>query len=123
MRLSRHLSAKAMGFWNQSLHFGATVLLQAGVVTLREDSAGSAEFDNVSAVFHHLPNLVHHSVHSIRRALGRVMKLRRQQTAVAVSAGTAQRRTGNMHTRPDHSTGIKGATEAYICIDSYPSNP
>src|SRR5438034_6908742 len=85
MRVGRHLSAQAMGFCNQSLHFGGTVLFQAGVVTLREDSAGSAEFDNVSAVLHHLPNLVHHSFHPIRRALGGVMKLRRQQIAVAVS--------------------------------------
>ena len=98
-------------------------MFQAGVVTLREDSAGSAEFDNVSAVFHHLPNLVHHSFHSIRRALGRVMKLRRQQIAVAVSAGNAQRRTGNLHTRPDHITGINGVTQGDICVAFCPYIP
>src|SRR5438876_9563305 len=110
MRVSRHLSAQAMGFCNQSLHFGGTVLFQAGVVTLREDSAGSAEFDNVSAVFHHLPNLVHHSFHPIRSDLGGVMKLLRQQISVAVSAGNAQRGTGNLYTRPEHVTGIMGVT-------------
>ena len=95
--MRRHLASELVGLIGYGLHLFARVLGRPGLIALRQHAAGSADLDQVSAVFDHFTDLSARRPGSVRdRGIG-VMKFRRQQVVIAVSSCNSQRRSRHKH--------------------------
>src|SRR6266496_2971679 len=97
MRMGGDLAAEPVCLGNQRRHLLRAVLLEYGIVALGKDTAGGAELDHVGTVLDYLANLVLHARNAVGGSFGGVLEFRREQVAVAMAAGDAQRRSGHLH--------------------------
>src|ERR1700745_3385483 len=116
MRVGRNLPSQAMGFGDQDIHLGRTVLFEQGVVPFGKDSSGGTELNYVRAVLDHFADAVHYSLFAISHPFCRMMKLERKKIVVAMPPRNTQGWPGNLHAGSEHVAGIDGVAKRYIGV-------
>ena len=108
------LAAEAMCVGDDGAQFLLGVLRVLGIVAQRQDAAGGADLDDVSAVLDDLAHLVLHVFDAVSDADLGGMPLVGQQVVVAMSAGNAQRRTAGVDARTGHVARIDGVAQGDV---------
>ncbi len=106
MRVRRDFAPEFVGFLRDGLHLLERVLRRAGLIAFAQDSAGSANLDEVCAVLNRFANLGARRPRAVRHAFRFVMKFRWKEIVVAMTSGNPQWRTGHAHARPLDFAGI-----------------
>src|SRR4029078_10403716 len=106
MSVRSDFATQAMSVGDGGLHLFQCVLGGLGVIAFGENSAGSADLDEVGPILDVLANFVLNLGDACGSPVADLVILKGQKVVITMAAGEADCRTTNEHVRPGHLAGV-----------------
>src|SRR5256885_861325 len=111
-------AAEFVGFFGDGSHFFEGVLRRAGLIAFAENAAGSADFDNVGAVFDDFANFGARGPRAVGDAFCHVVIFRGQKIVVTMATGDSERRARDEHARTRNFASVDSVTNCDVGVAS-----
>ena len=122
MGVSRYFLSVAMSFLYDGDHFLGRELDVVGQISLpRIPTSAGAELHPVSTVFQDLAHLFLHCRDAVGNAFVSIVKLGSEVRVVAMAAGAANHRSGDLHARAGNISGVDAIAQRNIGVMDEPT--
>src|SRR5258707_5331582 len=111
-------AAEFVGLFGDGSHFFEGVLRRAGLIAFAENAAGSADFDDVGAVFDDFANFGASGPRAVGDAFCHMVILRGQKIVVTMAAGDSERRARDEHARTRNFASVDSVANCDVGVAS-----